>query len=342
MNTLPEVSIVVIGLNEAKNLHNTFKSINRIDYPKEKLEIIYCDTGSKDRSIDIARQYTEKIFVEKSIWPTPGLARNRGIIESTYDIIHFIDGDIQISKDYLKKAVEKLMEVNIHAVYGYLEEESNSMVNITLIDHWKRKKCGPSSSTGGGGTYKKKLLLEINGYDERLKRGEEIELGTRFKEKGLNIWLMNTQMGVHSYDELNLFGLLKRHLINGQSMGFVAMLPEKSNYMKEILGKVIRYIFYSLIFMIIFFIFLVIKPFTSVLFIFLILLILHLYYVVKFFKLIIERRKYQLIENYFMFLSFPLRILGILYSFFRILFLQLTRHKVLKRKMKLTNFLSDL
>ena len=58
---LPNVSIVVIGLNEENNLHNTFKAIHNIDYPKNKYEIIYIDTGSSDRSIEIARRYTKEI-----------------------------------------------------------------------------------------------------------------------------------------------------------------------------------------------------------------------------------------------------------------------------------------
>ena len=94
----PQISIIVIGRNEEKNLNATFTAINNINYPKDKYEIIYVDTNSTDKSVEIANTYTDKVFVEKRKWSTPGLARNRGLIEAKYDIIHFIDGDLKLIK----------------------------------------------------------------------------------------------------------------------------------------------------------------------------------------------------------------------------------------------------
>jgi len=69
MKELPCVSIVMIGYNEAENLENTFCAVNNFHYPKDKIELIYVDSGSEDRSIEIAEKYTSKVFVEKSFYP---------------------------------------------------------------------------------------------------------------------------------------------------------------------------------------------------------------------------------------------------------------------------------
>ena len=121
---LPFVSIVVIGLNEEANLEDTFRAILDMDYPLNKIEVIYVDTGSHDRSVRIAREYANKVFIEEGAWPTSD-ARNRGIIEASYDIIHFIDGDISISGDYLKCAINRIQNGQADAVTGFFRGEAS-------------------------------------------------------------------------------------------------------------------------------------------------------------------------------------------------------------------------
>lgn len=243
---LPGISVIVIGMNEEENLEATFSAINNIDYEKEKVELIYVDTGSSDNSVEIARRYTKKVFIEKSNWPTPGLARNKGLIEASHDIIHFVDGDIQIYKNYLKIAVEKLKEPNLHAVYGYLEEKSNKGINRILLSHWHQKKPGISDATGGGGTYKKETLLKVNGYDERIKRGQETELGERFRKAGYTIWLLNTLMGTHNYGVKTIADYCKFQITDGKSKSYNMLLGKVNNFFVESRRASLRNIFFNL------------------------------------------------------------------------------------------------
>lgn len=210
-----KVSIVVIGFNEGCNLQDTFKAIKDLNYPKNNIEIIYCDTGSTDNSVNIAKKYTNKVFIEKNKWPTPGLARNRGLLEIKHDIVHFIDGDIQINKNYLKKAVEKIQKPGVDAVYGYLEEESYKSINKILLAHWSDRKEGYHNATGGGGTYKKSVLLSLDGYDERIRKGQETELGERYLSSGYKIWFMNEPMGIHNYNVNTFKDLIKIYFLDG-------------------------------------------------------------------------------------------------------------------------------
>jgi len=230
---LSPISIVVIGLNEEKNLHNTFSAINNMNYLRDKIELIYVDSGSKDRSIEIAKQYADKVVIEKSTWPTAARGRNRGLIEAKNEIVHFIDGDIQIDKNYLKKAVAKIKEPNIHAVYGYLEEKSKNGINKILLSRWKYKKPGLSSAAGAGGTFKKCSLLKVNGYDERISRGEETELGERFRKAGFNIWMLDTKMGMHDYGVHSIFDYLKTQYVDGKSRMFNSFLKKSNNFFKN-------------------------------------------------------------------------------------------------------------
>lgn len=229
---LPVVSVVVIGRNEASNLVNTFNAIKKIDYPEEKLELIYVDTNSSDNSVAIAKEYTNKVFQETSNWPTSGLARNRGILEAKHEIIHFIDGDIAIHPDYLKKAVNVLVNLPVVAVTGFFKEIDNKgffnrIMSIRRDDiKYENHFC---ESTNGGGTYKKQVLIELNGYDERILKGQETELGYRIRKSGEKIMFINALQGLHNFDLNNSIDFLKAKFIYGKSAGFLLKLKNDNN-----------------------------------------------------------------------------------------------------------------
>ncbi|MFZ8856528.1 MAG: glycosyltransferase, partial [Candidatus Nanopusillus sp.] len=56
----PKVSIIVPAYNEGKNIKNTLERLIDLEYPKDKLEIIVVDDGSKDNTYEIAKEYEEK------------------------------------------------------------------------------------------------------------------------------------------------------------------------------------------------------------------------------------------------------------------------------------------
>lgn len=229
---LPDISIVVIGLNEGKNLHDTFTAVKTMDYPQEKLELIYVDTGSVDDSVAIARHYTGKVFIETGKWPTSGLARNRGIVEAKYEIIHFIDGDISISKDYLTKAVGKLIQGRADAVTGYFVERHtdkffNNLMNFRRDDIIHEE--GYCESTNGGGTYIKSKLLSVDGYDERILKGQESELGIRFRQKGYKILFIDEIQGIHNFGLDSVFDFVRFNITYGKSGGYLLKIKEDLN-----------------------------------------------------------------------------------------------------------------
>lgn len=226
---LPKVSIVVIGFNEAKNLYKTFQAIASMNYPQDKLEIIYVDSGSTDGSVELSRQYVDKFFVE-AIHPTPARNRNRGLIEAKYDIVHFVDGDVIIDKEYLRNAVSLFIEKDVHAVVGQLDEQRPNVYNKMASLSNALLKEGYTHLTATGATYLKSALLSINGYDERISRGEEIEIGGRFNKAGFKVWCTNNKMGSHNFDITNLWQYVKRYEANARSSVRIALMRGDSKY----------------------------------------------------------------------------------------------------------------
>ena len=54
---LPSISIVIPTYNSERTLSLCLGSIAEQDYPREKIEIIIADGGSKDRTLEIAEKF---------------------------------------------------------------------------------------------------------------------------------------------------------------------------------------------------------------------------------------------------------------------------------------------
>jgi glycosyltransferase involved in cell wall biosynthesis len=247
---LPGVSIVVIGFNEEQNLHDTFMAIQKINYPSDLVEIIYVDSGSTDRSVEIAKLYTDKVFLEIK-FPSPGRNRNRGLLEAKYDIVHFIDGDLTIDPDYLKVAVPLFQEKNVQAVMGQLEEQEPNLLNRIAALENSKKVEGYSHFTATGATYLKEAILRINGYDERIRRGEETELGERFMAKGNRIWCTLQKMGSHNFEINSPFDFAKRYRNDATSQVQSAFMKGDSQHFINLKKRYKKAIVKFLIFLVV-------------------------------------------------------------------------------------------
>lgn len=99
-----KVSIVIPTFNSEKVLAECLRSIDEQHYPKEKIEIIVVDGGSQDRTVDIAREYTEKIY--DNPLKTGEAGKAVGLKNASGDIVAFIDSDnILPEPNWLSKMV---------------------------------------------------------------------------------------------------------------------------------------------------------------------------------------------------------------------------------------------
>lgn len=106
----PSVSMIVPCFNEEKTLAGTVESLLAMDYPKDKLEILIVDDGSKDRTQQIgetlAAQHSQVQFFRKENggkWT----ALNFGIPRSKGELIGCLDADSFVAEDALLEVVKK-------------------------------------------------------------------------------------------------------------------------------------------------------------------------------------------------------------------------------------------
>ena len=107
-----DVSAIIPTWNEERYLPKCLQSLKN-QSGKTSFEIIVIDGGSTDKTVEIAQQYGDKVFV-KSRQPV-GAARNTGAKEASGRILAFIDADTVASESWLDSIVHTF-EMSPHAV----------------------------------------------------------------------------------------------------------------------------------------------------------------------------------------------------------------------------------
>jgi|Deesub1362A_J573_1020465.scaffolds.fasta_scaffold01105_10 glycosyltransferase involved in cell wall biosynthesis len=106
------ISVVIPTYNSERTLEMCLESIVNQDYPKEKIEIIIADGGSTDRTLEIARKYTDKIINNRLKTGEAGKAV--GIKHAKGDIIALIDSDnILPTRNWLRRMIKPFEDVEI-------------------------------------------------------------------------------------------------------------------------------------------------------------------------------------------------------------------------------------
>lgn len=118
----PKTSLCMIVKDEERYLDNCLKSVKEIAD-----EIIIVDTGSKDKTLEIAKQYTNKIYIHP--WQESfSEARNHYLKYATGEWIFQIDAD------------EELVQDDIPVLLSALQNEELDAIMVQIISRFRKGK----------------------------------------------------------------------------------------------------------------------------------------------------------------------------------------------------------
>lgn len=95
------ISCAIVVFNEERNIEACLESAKWMD------EIIVVDAFSTDRTVEICRRYTERIFQRP--WQGFGPQKNFAIEQATSDWVFILDADERIPSD-LKREIQSILE----------------------------------------------------------------------------------------------------------------------------------------------------------------------------------------------------------------------------------------
>src|ERR1035438_2209766 len=100
------LSVVIITFNEEANLGRTLASVRRL-VADGNGEIIVVDSGSTDRTLEIAKSFGAKVCVEE--WKGFAAQKNSAIDKATGDWILSLDADEEVDSD-LQQSLQDLLD----------------------------------------------------------------------------------------------------------------------------------------------------------------------------------------------------------------------------------------
>ena len=196
----PTISVVVIGRNEGQRLARCLESVRRVPgFQENGTELIYVDSASKDNSPELAASYGAQVIALNAQRTTAALGRNAGWRAAKGEFILFLDGDTILHPDFMKAALEPMIQdSSIAAVWGHRREihpEASIYNRVRDLD-WVYAP-GFTEFCGGDVLMRRSALEEVGGYDSELIAGEEPELCRRMRARGHRVLHIDHPMTGH-------------------------------------------------------------------------------------------------------------------------------------------------
>ena len=206
----PFVSVVMTILNMERTLDECLESLIQLDYPIDLYEIIVVDVNSKERTIEIVQMRIEstkspqiKLYEKEGL---VGVGRNEAFRHAKGKIIAITDGDMVVPPNWLDNLINEF-EDDVGGVGGPNDNADTSLITTAIgcIDVQ-----GPSfdvvplrgqnpynqsfksdsnvyTTVCRNSAYKKSVLDEIGGFDERIISCDDPELNIKILKKGYKL-----------------------------------------------------------------------------------------------------------------------------------------------------------
>jgi len=216
LNTLPKVSFCIPTLNNEGTIEACLSSIVAQDYPS--IEIIIIDGYSNDRTVEIAKKFTDNILFDSG---TYGSACQTGFRYSSGEIIALFDSDLIIPHNsWLKEAIRYFNYApNVSTVWPLLVAPPNSSLFARLyqtnlhrifIEHRMTRKIGLYG--GGNSLFLRSCLEKIGGINPSIHWGADFDWAQKLKQLGYRVVYLNDPI---YHDTMRTFRLFVRKQFTG-------------------------------------------------------------------------------------------------------------------------------
>ena len=226
------VTVVVPVRNGELTIQSLLDSLQKLDYDRNKVEVIVVDGNSTDKTQEIVKKYPVKLVVEKR--KGLNLARNTGIKCSKGEIVAFTDSDCIVPPNWITKIVENFKDPKVSCVGGSAKAldcdfvsqyADNSIVRLmpffTKREELEKVKPFFRHPAGCNMAFRRKVAEEVGYFDENIRYGfDEVEFADRVCRAGYKMVLDPDVLVWHKHRS-TLREFLKQNFQYGKGSGLV-------------------------------------------------------------------------------------------------------------------------
>jgi len=195
----PLVTVIVPTKNSEDLIGNCLKSLQELDYPRDRLEIIISDGLSSDTTREIAESYGAKVMMDYGKSIVSG--RNAAFAIAQGKLIAITDADCTFDKDWLKNSPKYFKDDRVGGIGGpnlVPPNETNFGKAVGLIfeyapyvtkaAHTKvHNRVIESRSHGSNAIYRADVLRQVTPVDESLIGGEDVIMNEEIQDLGYKL-----------------------------------------------------------------------------------------------------------------------------------------------------------
>lgn len=201
----PAVSIIIPAHNEEATLEKCLASLENLNYPSNKLESILINDGSTDDTKEIIENHVQKSKYTFKYLETEGVgapkARNIGLKKAKGEYVAFTDADCVVESNWLRNLIKNFNSKEVVSVGGpnitpehdtefaecvgevlsFLSKPGSRYASIPdkTMEIFHNPTCNV--------VYRKEVIEEVGGFNEKLVNCEDEELDYRIRERGYKI-----------------------------------------------------------------------------------------------------------------------------------------------------------
>lgn len=194
---LPPVTVTIPAYNEEDTLAATIESALALDYPKDLLEIIVVNDGSKDKTEGIAKKFLNKgIILINQKNQGKAAALNNALKLAKGEFFVCLDADSVVEKSALKKMLLLFDNENVAAVTPVMKVKNpaNFLQKLQWLEYIMAvflKNIMSSMNTvyvtpGPFSLYRKNVIEKLGGFDKEAI-AEDMEIAYRLQNNHYKI-----------------------------------------------------------------------------------------------------------------------------------------------------------
>ena len=182
------ISVVIPLYNKENRIENTLQSVFNQTF--QDFEIVIVNDGSTDKSVERVKKWDDdRIRLIEQENQGVSAARNRGIAESSYDLIAFLDADDEWKPEYLQAQYELFCKYPQCSVFAcnYELKNTNGQIKPTIIrklpfagtdgiltNYFEAASCSHPPICSISIMVKKEAILSVGGFPAGVKSGEDL------------------------------------------------------------------------------------------------------------------------------------------------------------------------
>jgi glycosyltransferase involved in cell wall biosynthesis len=198
----PLVSIVIPVRNEEAFMEACIASLRGLDYPADRLEIVFADGRSTDRTAELARRHGLRVVDNPGLKISAG--RNAGFAASRGQVVAFSDADCTFDPAWVRAAVARLASGEYGGVSGPTrvppgQDAFGQAVGIVFgwagmaggTVHFDRLAAAREADDlpGCNAFYRREALELVMPTNTNLFSNEDVEMNAELRARGVRLLL---------------------------------------------------------------------------------------------------------------------------------------------------------